>query len=181
MCNSREYAIRRAEPGDALQLHALITDHAEFERGQATIGLHDLNKLLAEDSRPTEILVAARRGCLLGYTAVTFDFSLWRGQRWAHLDCMFVREDARGQAVGAALLAHAKEIARSSGADRLEGQTPDWNSRGIVFYEREGASIAAKARFHFSLCAGSFPSKPLDTRCSERILPIRETIIRSAS
>jgi len=146
-----EHVIRRAELADARQLHVLIKQHAGFERGQATLCVDGLAKLLAESSRPAEILVASKQGCLLGYAALTFDFSLWRGQKWAHLDCLFVREDARGRAVGAALLAHAKDIAGISGADRLEGQTPEWNSRGIAFYRREGASIIGKACFHFSL------------------------------
>lgn len=151
MRDRTSYEIRRAELADALQLHALIKEHAAFERGQANLRVEDLATLLAGNSPPAEVIVAATKSDVLGYASFTFDFSLWRGHKWAHLDCLFVREHVRGQAVGAALLARVREIASNSGVDRLEGQTPEWNAGGIAFYKREGAEIIAKARFQFSL------------------------------
>lgn len=146
-----EYLVRRAEVTDALRLHALIGQHAVFERAQASLSLQELEALLVSEEPQVAILVAAGADELLGYVAITFDYSLWRARRWAHLDCLFVREGNRGQSVGRALLAHAQQFASNAGADRLEGQTPEWNVRGVAFYKREGAEIAGKVRFHFGL------------------------------
>lgn len=151
MPEASEYLVRRAEVTDALRLHALIGQHAAFERAQASLSVEELETLIAAAKPPVAIFVAAGADELRGYAAVTFDYSLWRARHWAHLDCLFVREGNRGQSVGSALLAHAREFASDRGADRLEGQTPDWNVRGVAFYEREGAKITSKVRFHFGL------------------------------
>jgi GNAT superfamily N-acetyltransferase len=129
----------------------MINEHAVFERAQASLSVEELETLLATTEPPVAIFVAAGADKLLGYAAITFDYSLWRARCWAHLDCLFVREGNRGHSVGSALLAHARRFASDRGADRLEGQTPDWNVRGVAFYKREGAKITGKVRFHFGL------------------------------
>lgn len=157
MPDKRAYAIRKADAGDVRQLHELIAQHAAFERDEASLSIAELGALLGAEELAVTILVAAAGRDLLGYAALTIDFSLWRARRWAHLDCLFVHERHRGSAIGSALLARARRVAHEAGADRLEGQTPQWNGRGIAFYEREGAAIANKARFRFDLpaCASS--------------------------
>lgn len=151
MPEARRYEVRGAQVADAPQLHEMITEHAAFERAWASVSVEELQSLLAAAKPPVAIFVAAGTAKLLGYCAITFDYSLWRARRWAHLDCLFVREGNRGKSVGRALLAHAQRFASDAGADRLEGQTPGWNARGVAFYQREGAKIAGKVRFHFGL------------------------------
>ncbi|MEE4153722.1 MAG: GNAT family N-acetyltransferase [Erythrobacter sp.] len=131
--------------------------HAAFERDRALISIPELRALVGAEEPPATILVAASGNELLGYAALTFDFSLWRARRWAHLDCLFVHERHRGKAIGSALLARARRVGRKAGADRLEGHTPQWNGRGIAFYKRERAMIASKARFQFDLAARADP------------------------
>lgn len=144
-------AIRIAGPGDATRLLPLIRAHAQFEGTVASVTLEELAALLATEQPPTRIIVAARGGHLLGYAAMTSDFSLWRARRWAHLDCLFVVESARGQGVGALLLAAAIAHARSAKADQIEWQTPLDNAPAIAFYRHHGASAAPKMRFVFAL------------------------------
>lgn len=151
MPEAYDYLVRGAEVADAPTLHEMITEHAAFERAQASVSVEELQSLLAAVKPPVAIFVAAGTAKLLGYCAITFDYSLWRAHRWAHLDCLFVREGNRGHSVGSALLSHARRFASDRGADRLEGQTPEWNVRGVAFYKREGAEIAGKVRFHFDL------------------------------
>jgi GNAT superfamily N-acetyltransferase len=140
-------AIRPALSKDCSALFGLIADHARFERSVATLTPSDLMSILAHDTPPVTIFVGAR-GCeLLGFAAVTFDLSLWRARRWAHLDCLFVREDARGLGLGTVRLEAAVDHAATSGADRMEWQTPTWNERAIAFYRRAGAEMSAKVRF----------------------------------
>lgn len=144
------FEIRRAVPEDAPDLLALIEAHAAFERAHAGIGERRLGELLASDQAPVTIWVASTPE-LVGYAALTTDFSLWRGRYWAHLDCLFVRDAWRGQGCGRELLATARSAARADGADRLEWQTPSWNEPAIRFYRREGAIAADKARFCMTL------------------------------
>lgn len=140
-----------ARPEDCAALHAMILEHATFERGTATLTEQDLQGLLGGAPRPVELFVAAALHELLGYAALTYDFSLWRARRSAHLDCLFVRAEWRGQAIGMAMFQYAVGLARAAGADQLEWQTPDWNAPAITFYKRQGAAISDKARFCLQL------------------------------
>jgi GNAT superfamily N-acetyltransferase len=143
-------AIRPAVPQDCSVLLTLIAEHARFERGVATITHLELLSILASEVPPVAILVATRDEEVLGYAAITFDFGLWRARPWAHLDCLFVREESRGLGLGAMLLGAAVDFALASGIDRVEWQTPAWNERAIAFYRRAGALDTFKVRFTLS-------------------------------
>lgn len=140
-----------AEPADVLPLLSLIHDHAAFEQAVATISADQLQDLLATHPAPVELIVAEGAGGLTGFAALTFDFSLWRGSHWGHLDCLFIREDQRGSGLGQRLFDIAASRARDQGADRVEWQTPEWNRAAIRFYERQQAARAPKMRFSLPL------------------------------
>lgn len=110
-----------------------------------------LSAILCASTPLVNIFVAAQQKNLLGYAALTYDYSLWRAHRWAHLDCLFVREEYRGKAIGRELLGVAIGFARAGGADRLEWQTPIWNEQAIAFYNRQKAEGLQKMRFGIAL------------------------------
>jgi GNAT superfamily N-acetyltransferase len=140
-------SIRRAVNDDCSALLKLIHEHAEFERGYATITATGLEKILKMRRPPIRIFVATISEELMAYAALTTDYSLWRGRRWAHLDCLYITATARSLGIGAKLLRHVVDESRRLKLDRLEWQTPDWNHRAIAFYVREGAQAATKMRF----------------------------------
>lgn len=144
------YTIRKAEQSDSSGLLQLIRNHAAFEKSVASLKEADLASMLCKD-KAVRFLVAAEEQTLLGYAAVTFDWSVWRGNRYAHLDCLFVAAAHRGGGIGRQLLAEAKAIAVVEGVDRMEWQTPTWNEPAIRFYRREGADRQYKARFVMTL------------------------------
>lgn len=144
--------IRPALPADAAAILALVRDHAAFERSVAALTHGELAALLSADRPPTHLLVAEGGTALVGYAAVTFDFSLWRARRYAHLDGLFVAREERGRGIGRKLLAAVKDFAqRTEGVDRLEWQTPAWNGEAIRFYLRAGATGVPKQRFAMPL------------------------------
>ncbi len=143
--------IRPAEPSDCDGLLAMIRDHASYERSKATISRRGLLSLVTGEDARAHIFVASQQEELVGYFSLTIDYSLWRDHSWAHLDCLYVTPNERGQGVGAGLLAEAVAVARGLGADQLEWQTPDWNERGVAFYLREGAFSQVKMRFNINL------------------------------
>ncbi|WP_439596311.1 GNAT family N-acetyltransferase [Falsiroseomonas sp.] len=140
-------AIRPAWPGDAAPLHRLVQDHARFEQARAPLTLAELAALLAADPPPIRLLVAEGAGRILGYAAITFDWSLWRARPYGHLEGLFVAAESRGAGLGARLLHAARDAVAAAGADRLEWQTPAWNADAIRFYRRAGAVPAEKTRF----------------------------------
>lgn len=143
--------VRKALPTDAAPLLDLIRQHAAFEQAAADLGRDDIAFILDAPEPPTRLIVAEDGGGLTGYAALTFDYSLWSAACYAHLDCLFVRADARARGVGKLLLDHACRLAEQAGAQRVEWQTPAWNAGAIRFYEREGGIGQAKMRFSRSL------------------------------
>lgn len=137
--------IRRPELSDSSGLYQLIHEHAAFEKSVAPLTEIDLASLLNNEA--ARFLVAAEGQTLLGYAAITFDWSIWRAKRYAHLDCLFVSADHRGGGIGKQLLAEAKIVAGLEGVDRMEWQTPVWNEQATRFYRREGADCQDKSRF----------------------------------
>jgi GNAT superfamily N-acetyltransferase len=142
---------RKALPKDAKRLLALIHEHAEYECAAATINETQLTDILEMDHAPTNIIVAEANGMLVGFAAITFDFSLWRAHFWGHLDCLFVNNGYRGRGIGQKLLQHAASLAIQKGADQLEWQTPEWNSDAVRFYRRQSVMDAVKVRFCLKL------------------------------
>ena len=155
--------VRRAQPGDAGDLLALVGEHVRAERADVAVPAD----LAARLRRWTvqgrvEVFVAAPVGPgpggpepvgpgLLGYATLTRDVATWTGEEFGHLDCLFVREALRGQGIGALLLAHVLDRCRDLGLAGCQWQTPSWNSRAIAFYERHGAVHQTKERFTISL------------------------------
>jgi GNAT superfamily N-acetyltransferase len=132
-------------------LLGLIAAHAAYEQASASITAAQLLALLQTAQPPVQLLVAEQAGELAGYAALTVDFSLWRASRWAHLDCLYVKAGLRGAGIGRQLLGYACKQAKTLGADRLEWQTPHWNSDAVRFYEREGGVCVDKKRFWLAL------------------------------
>ncbi|GJE17732.1 GNAT family N-acetyltransferase [Methylobacterium marchantiae] len=139
--------VRKAMVPDATALLNLVQAHAAFERGVAPLSLDDLETILSADNPPTHLLVAEAHTALVGYAAVTLDFSLWQGCPYGHLDCLFVVARARGRGIGRQLFNAAVRLVQAEDVDRLEWQTPVWNSDAIRFYLRIGAIGVTKERF----------------------------------
>ncbi|RBP17721.1 acetyltransferase (GNAT) family protein [Roseiarcus fermentans] len=87
-----------------------------YEQAEASITLETLANILVAESPPTRIVVAESRGVLVGYAALTFDYSLWSGECYAHLDGLFVLETSRRQAIGKRLFHEMRRTARDAGA-----------------------------------------------------------------
>lgn len=64
---------------------------------------------------------------------------------------LFVTEDARGQAVGAALLRWLADYARERGVTRIDLTTDGANRGAQAFYERLGADRMNKVFYRFNL------------------------------
>lgn len=95
--------------------------------------------------------MAARGDERVGYASWSLEASTWQAAEYAHLDCLYLREDERGRGTGRLLLRAVEAEARAAGAGELQWQTPAWNQDAIRFYRRHGAQEAAKARFTLPL------------------------------
>lgn len=142
-----------AQPHDFAALHRLIHEHAIYEGTTATVTPQRVAEILTSRCAPAKIIVARGECEIIGYASATLDFSTWHGERWLHLDCLFVRVQDRSRGVGKQLLAAVKALAAETGAMWIEWQTPAWNEEAIRFYVREGAITLPKVRLQLSPAA----------------------------
>ncbi|WP_306641311.1 GNAT family N-acetyltransferase [Sanyastnella coralliicola] len=140
--------IRPAQPQDLsalielCELHA-IYEEADYDRnGKAEA----LKKHLFSDNPTLFCVVVEQENELIGYCSYMKQFSTWDAGFYVYMDCLFLKEGTRSQGIGAQLIAHVKKEARSLGCDLIQWQTPDFNTRAIKFYDREGATRKTKER-----------------------------------
>lgn len=142
--------IRRIRADEIERLIPLCVEHAAFERAKPIeiSGLADrLRARIASERSPLIVWVAHINETLIGYAAVTAEFSTWSGRDYWHLDCLYVVTDLRGTGIGRELMRAACTEAFEQGICELQWQTPDWNIDAQRFYSRLGASMQRKARF----------------------------------
>lgn len=145
--------VRAAEPIDALALEPLCAAHAAHERLTYSAAGHAERIRAALASGQLHGWLLEQGGSAVGYASLTLDFSTLSGQRFAHLDCLYLAPAARNQGGGLALLRAVQAYARLQGCTTLQWQTPDWNHDAMSFYARLGASALSKQRYTLALAA----------------------------
>jgi GNAT superfamily N-acetyltransferase len=90
------------------------------------------------------VLVAERRGELLGLCTAYLDMNSVRFGPRCWVEDLAVSPDNRSQGVGKALLDAAKDWARERGATHLELDSGDARADAHRFYEREGPSWTSR-------------------------------------
>ncbi len=147
--------VRAASPADAAALAPLCADHAAYERLPYGAAGHAqrLHTALASGQLHAWLLLDGEGGNAVGYASATLDFATLSGQRFAHMDCLYLAPAARGQGGGQLLVQTVQAFARAQGCSALQWQTPDWNVDAMRFYARLGATASAKQRYTLALDA----------------------------
>lgn len=130
-------------------LAELVRDHARYERaGELRADLPEalLRSLFAPSPR-LHVLVVAKGDELIGYASWSLEVSTWRAAEYAHLDCLYLTDTARGQGIGRDLMRAVEVAASHAGVSELQWQTPAWNEPAIRFYRRGHAQETPKVRF----------------------------------
>lgn len=145
------FIIRRAEPADIQEITKLCAEHAEYEmasyspEGKA----EKLSAFLFAAPHPRLFcLIAETPHGIIGYATYMQEFSTWDAGLFIHLDCLFVRPEARSAGLGEKLIRAVVEHARELGCEQIQWQTPEWNERAINFYHRIGATSKPKLRMY---------------------------------
>lgn len=145
------YVVRAAVPADASALAPLCAAHAAYEQ----LSYHEVGHVqrlqVALSSGQLHVWLLEQDGLAVGYASVTLDFATLSGQRFAHLDCLYLAPDTRGHGGGQALMRAVQAFATEQGCTELQWQTPDWNHDAMRFYARLGARGSAKQRYTLNL------------------------------
>lgn len=146
------YIIRQAKPTDISEIIQLCAEHAEYEK--ASFSSEGKAQKLAQfffDKNPKAYcLIAESENQIVGYATYSFEFSTWDAELYTHMDCLFLRDFARGFGIGEALVEQIKTAAKENNCTIIQWQTPQFNERAIKFYYRIGATSKEKLRMYLT-------------------------------
>lgn len=91
------------------------------------------------------VFVAEHVGEIVGYTVLTFGYSLEHGGHDGLVDELYVRESLRGRGLGTRLLEQAAEVCRQRGITRLHLEVDHTNPRAAKLYARLGFAANDRA------------------------------------
>jgi len=150
---SRDIKVQPIEPDHLDALLELCREHAAYEKAdfQENGQVERWRSALFAQQPALHGWIAADGGELCGFMTVTTDFATWSAERFAYMDCLYLREPYRGMGIGRMFLEQLREFSVARGCGWAEWQTPPDNELGIGFYRRMGAGAKAKLRFHYDL------------------------------
>ncbi len=145
--------IRIARPDDIPQIMELCCLHAEYEK--AAYSKKNKKERLLRDLFATDpklyCLVVESNAELIGYATYMKQYSTWDAEEYIYLDCIYMKEFARGLGIGEKLVKTIEKKGRKLGCSLIQWQTPDFNIRAIKFYRRIGAVSKNKERFFLKI------------------------------
>ncbi|MBL6445142.1 GNAT family N-acetyltransferase [Fulvivirga sp. 29W222] len=150
-----DFTIRGARPEDLGQVIALCYEHAAFEKAEISdqVQWADLSERLFQ-AKDVHCLVVEREKRVEGFATFMKQFSTWDAAYYIYLDCLYLKESARGHGLGQAVMKSIATLAKAQGCMWVQWQTPDFNKSAIRFYEKLGATSKSKKRFFWSVQAG---------------------------
>lgn len=149
----RKTNIRFAKIDDIGQIIELCELHAIYEKAyyerenKAEQLAHDL---FSDDSK-LYCLVVEGEDQLIAYATYMKQYATWDASEYIYMDCLFVKEFARGLRIGEKLVTKIKEEGAKLDCDHIQWQTPDFNIRAMKFYKRIGATSKSKERFFLNI------------------------------
>jgi GNAT superfamily N-acetyltransferase len=135
--------IEPATPAEIPRLLDFIRELAEYEKlaDRVVATEADLQRWMFGDRPVAEAVIARLDGEAVGFALFFPVFSTFLGRPGIYLEDLFVRESARGQGIGRALVTYLARLAVSRGWGRVEWSVLDWNAPAIGFYRRLGAQV----------------------------------------
>lgn len=132
--------IRRAQPGDEVELTAMIHELAEFERAahDCTVTETQLRTALFGESPTVHGHIAEKDGTAAAGALWFRNFSTWDGVAGIYLEDLFVRPQFRRRGLARALLATLARECVENGYTRLSWAVLDWNVNAIALYDAVG-------------------------------------------
>jgi GNAT superfamily N-acetyltransferase len=132
--------IRRATPGDAAAITAMIHDLAHFERApeQCTVVEAQISSALFGDSTTLRAHVAEVDGEVAAMALWFLNFSTWDGVEGIHLEDLFVRPQFRRLGLARRLLGALAKECVDRNYTRLAWAVLNWNTDAIALYQAVG-------------------------------------------
>lgn len=126
--------IRFATPHDLPDIHRLVQALSAFHDQIAQVTLDGLHYIFFGPAPSAIALVAQLDGATIGYAGLTSTMVIHDGQPRIDVHHLYIVEAHRGEGVGTALIAAAKEYAIAQNAQRLTIGTDPGNPTAIAAY-----------------------------------------------
>lgn len=146
---NKEALIRWVYPKDLKAIIALCKEHAAYEQASYDSNNKEflLTNHLFQPTASLKCLVVEQEATIIGYATFMKQFSTWDAVFYIYLDCLYLKEKARGQQIGLKIMNEIKDFAKTQKIEIIQWQTPTFNNQAISFYERLGAVKKSKERF----------------------------------
>ena len=145
------YNIRKADSKDINEIILLCKEHSEFEKAEYSSGgkAEKLSDLLFSENPQIFCLIVENETGILGYATYMLEFSTWEASQYIHMDCLYLRPQARNLGIGKQIIKLITQDAEKYNCEQIQWQTPEFNERSIRFYHRIGATSKRKLRMYF--------------------------------
>ena len=145
--------IRLAETKDITRVVNLCKEHALYEKTiySPTNKKELLFDFLFTKPSPVICLVIEKENTIIGYTSFMKQFSTWDAEYYLYIDCIFLKEEARGQGIGTHIMERIKKYAKKENCKTIQWQTPNFNKEAINFYKKIGGTSKTKERFFLTI------------------------------
>jgi len=132
-----------ADFATVLELAGQLARQIEEEAPALTVA--QFERYYVGPGAPMRLLLAVSDGRVVGMISWTLTHELYSGDTRVYISDVSVDQSARGQGVGAALMAEVKVWARAHNAAKLGWEVWHRNFAAKAFYERLGSSIDEEA------------------------------------
>ena len=135
-----DLSIRALRPEDRPEWAELWRAYLEFYETSVPGAVYDSTfaRLLGDDPRDFNALVAESGGRLVGLTHYLFHRHAWKIEEVCYLQDLYAVPDMRGRGVGRALIEGVYAAADAAGAPTVYWLTQDFNETARKLYDRIG-------------------------------------------
>ncbi len=145
--------IRDAIPADMDEILLMCKQHAEYEGAELSFSNQTKDNLASFIFTENKLTcwVAENETGIIGYATCTAQYATWTASTYLYLDCLFLKQEARGLGIGSVLMKHIADHARNEGISEIQWQTPSSNHAAIAFYAKLAVNELSKSRFIWAL------------------------------
>jgi len=133
------FTIRKCTEADIPAIIDLIREFANFQKTPERVSITE--EQMRADKELYQCFVAEDdKQQIIGYASCYFAYYTWSGKN-LYLDDLYVKESARGHALGTRLLQTVIDYAKATNCVKVRWQVSRWNTTAIGFYKKMGAWI----------------------------------------
>lgn len=131
--------IRKADPSDFAAIFSLIKEFSIFQKTPEKVTI-SLEQMMADVNIFQGFVAETDNKDIIGFATFYFAYYSWSG-RGLYLDDLYVTEAYRNKGIGKMLLEKVINLAKNSHCKKIRWQVSKWNTNGIDFYKKMGATV----------------------------------------